>query len=228
MIDEDKITETKNSLVKQEDALDVYLQSLLVQSNQSNNNHSHTVEIDTSLASHVNQSVVEMDGSGDQGVSDAKRIIKKTNIPNWGNEAFSCVPLLVGGKTVLIPHAQFFKSKILDREIQTEPNLPDWILGNFVDDEVNIRVVDAAKIIGVNQQLNETASFKTIAIVSDGSWGLICDGIGDPLTLQPNEVQWRGPGSKRRWLIGTSLLSMSWIFDLRRIEMALLLERAVV
>ena len=48
-------------------------------------------------------------------------------------------------------------------------------------------------------------------------WGLAVDSVNQPITLQPDDVKWRGDRSKRPWLAGTVKDHMCALLDIPRI-----------
>jgi len=45
-------------------------------------------------------------------------------------------------------------------------------------------------------------------------WGLAVDEVNQPITLEPDDVKWRGERSKRAWLAGTVKQHMCALIDI--------------
>lgn len=69
------------------------------------------------------------------------------------------------------------------------PESPDWLLGILQHRERNIRVVDAASVLGIDNRSTEKA-YRHVLIFADEDWAITCDDLGDVIRLDEDEVQW--------------------------------------
>jgi len=95
------------------------------------------------------------------------------------------------------------------------PNSSDWFLGVLDERETRIKVIDIATLVVPSKfRVNHNRDvLKKIILIGDSHWGLACDAVSEVVTLQYDDVKWRGAGSKRPWLAGTVKEHMCALID---------------
>lgn len=134
----------------------------------------------------------------------------ETNIPEWAEERFQCLLFKVAGISLAVPLVKLNGVIPWSDEISPMPGHSKTFLGVLRNLDKNVQVMDVAQIVLPEKQ--QEAALKSpeqrlhnVILVGDGLWGLACDGIGEVITLEPEEVRWRTSQGKLKWLAGTVL-----------------------
>jgi purine-binding chemotaxis protein CheW len=105
----------------------------------------------------------------------------------------------------------------LEEEVTELPGYAPWVIGLLPNRGQNVQVVDVAQIIMPNETdsvATPTAErMKYIILLDEGKFGLAADSISQVLTLEAEDVRWRGENSKRPWLAGTVITQMCALLE---------------
>ncbi|MCC5857882.1 MAG: chemotaxis protein CheW [Ectothiorhodospiraceae bacterium] len=138
-------------------------------------------------------------------------------LPEWRAREFQALFFYVGGLRLAVPLTELHSVVSWgDVDVTAMPNQPAWFMGLMPYRDRKVRVIDtAAMVLPENKRSTPEAQAAPahILVVGDGSWGLVCHGIGDVIRLQPDEVKWRSGQGKRRWLAGTVIGHLSALVD---------------
>lgn len=138
-------------------------------------------------------------------------------LPEWRKSAFQALFFHVGGLRLAVPLTELHSVVPWgDVDVTPLPNRPNWFLGLMPYRHRKVRVIDtAAMVLPENKRIAPEAQAAPahVLVVGDGSWGLVCHGVGDVIRLQPDEVKWRTGQGKRRWLAGTVIGHLSALVD---------------
>jgi len=232
----------KDELVKQEDALSVYLNSLLGPGNSEEiaetevenifpvlNEGTPSAQIDSSSSflDDLNDPVVDVNDikvSRKQESTQAEPPVQRI-IPEWAVGGVRCLSVTVEGLTLFIPAVFIFGILNVTNRLTASIKMPTWLY-EFVDDEDNeaIQVVNTQKLIfdGVKSRRIKSNSKTYVVLLDDGAWGLSCDSVAGVMNLSSSDISWRGSNARRRWLSGTSSVKEGVILDVKKIEKALI------
>lgn len=210
-----------DTLIKQEDALSLYLQSLLGVSLQPENEvskndtakfHSQTkVEKTPALEKHETIEIT-VDAEVKTQVKaqiDVKAELKKEphpiQRPDWPRLEIKYLSARVDGLTLLIPAQCIESIQNVTSRLTPSVKMPVWLYELEDDEDEPIQIVNTKKLIfgGVKSHKILPDSRVYVILLDDGAWGLSCDSIGEVVTLKNSEISWRGKSGKRRWLSGT-------------------------
>jgi len=210
----------KKELVDQQDALQLYLESLL---------SIPTVVLEK--PKQVKPTNLETPAPI-EATPVAKTQAKTTKLPAWASPSFACLSINAGGMTLRIPR-QFVKSvKKLDQTLLFSKHYPEWIQGILIEEAKCIPVVEATKVISQDSPETELKKQRDageyLVFIGEGRWALSCDAIGKVEDFNCRDFQWRSEKGKRHWLIARNTQDFSAIVDVRRIEMALIFENSLV
>jgi len=121
-----------------------------------------------------------------------------------------CLMFSVAGNQLSIPLINLGGVVTRGKRLTLLPGNPDWFLGILQHREINVKVVDTAKILQVNSK--QHSEYQHILIFGDDNWAITCDELGKVIKLNEDDVKWTKPGSKNLFL-GTIKDSLSILLD---------------
>jgi len=186
-------------LVRQEDALGVYLQSLLgVNSSHSSQPEPNTTT--TAIEPQAPQVAIDSSISPRKATGRRDRFIKRVSRKN-----LRCLRVTIGGLTVFIPTQMIGDIKKTQNELVPSKWLPSWIYEYKVDDDEPIQVINTQKLLfnGLKSQRLDLSKPVYVILIDDSAWGIACDSVGTLSTIEANQITWRSKQTRRRWLAGT-------------------------
>lgn len=142
---------------------------------------------------------------------------RRIDAPEWAQLPFQCLSFQVAGVTLAAPLEKLNGIVELKEEITELPGYAPWVIGLLPNRGQNVQVVDVAQIIMPNdyeaiaQPTIERMKF--IILLEDGKFGLAADSISQVLSLETDDIRWRGVNSKRPWLAGTVIEKMCALLE---------------
>lgn len=137
-------------------------------------------------------------------------------VPDWGKSRFQCLPFKVRGMNLVVPLTALCSIAEWDQELTQIPGQPDWYMGVFLHRDQRVVVIDTAQLI-MPGRLDRVAEDRPrgshVLIVGDGRWGLACDSLQSPLTLEKEDVRWRKGEGYRSWMAGTVIEQLSVLLN---------------
>ena len=210
-----------DELVRQEDALNVYLASLLGGMPEQVVEEPDTRERSkTHLPNAVENTICE------PPVKTVQQVEKNiTHIDCLKQESeIKCLSAVVSGLNILIPADVIDDIRNVTNCLKPSSAMPSWIyeLEDEADDA--IVVINTQKVLfeGLKSQRLKPNQRIYAVLLDDGAWGLACDSIDKVVTIKNNAIKWRGENSKRSWLAGTSQTYEAVLLDVKSIEKILL------
>lgn len=146
----------------------------------------------------------------------AEEPISRQIIPDWANEPFQCLLFKLRGITMAIPLKGLNSIAEWTQDVTVLPGQPDWYMGLILHRDSRVIVVDTAKLImpeRLHSASDERARGSHILIVGDGRWGLACDSLQSPETLEAGDVRWRTGIGIRPWMAGTLVDKLCVLLD---------------
>jgi len=135
--------------------------------------------------------------------------------PHWAQERFDVLLFSVSGLTLAVPLISLGQIQPLTDELTPLFGQADWFMGLQPTPVGKVRTINTAKFVmpeRYDERFLETARY---VISIDGvPWGLAVDEVNQPITLEPDDVKWRGERSKRAWLAGTVKQHMCALIDI--------------
>jgi chemotaxis signal transduction protein len=106
--------------------------------------------------------------------------------------------------------------------LKTVANVPLWYLGNYIDADDEIAIIDLAPIV-VERKSDENEPVSTtvggsIVVLESGRIGLKCQRVFSITTIDPVDVCWRSRRTRRRWLAGVARGERCALLDLQAIH----------
>jgi len=230
--------EQQNVLIKQEDALTHYLQSLL---GTGTGTGTGTEKIDSvaANAADVSDKVIEeqkpeakvMPHVSLETTTKAEREekpielvasprVELDHLPDWAAAEVRCLSAQVDGLKILIPAEFIERIQNVTNRLTPSPKMPVWLYELHDGEDEPVQIINTKKLMLDNTKSRriDLKARSYVVLIDDGAWGLSCDAIGDVVNLKSEDITWRGESSKRRWLAGTSSLNQAVILDVKKIE----------
>jgi len=211
-----------SSVVEQELALKVYIDSLLIEPAPQIEQQTETViappeaEVDLKQEQTIEQQH-EIEVQPDTILES--EATPPSTVDSTIEGSFECLMFQVaGGLQLSVPLVHLNGILQWQGECTPLPGHAEWFLGLVSNRGKQVKVIDIAKfVIPENHQAREKLSgerdFKHLILIDDGRFGLACDGLGDVLRLEHDQVRWRSDRSSRPWLAGTVIDKMCALID---------------
>lgn len=147
----------------------------------------------------------------------------ENGLPQWAQSRFDVLLFKVSGLTLAVPLISLGQIQPLTDELTPLFGQADWFMGLQPTPAGKIRTVNTAKFV-MPERYDETflQTAKYVVSINGVPWGLAVDSVNQPITLQPDDVKWRGDRSKRPWLAGTVKEHMCALLDIPRIGQMLI------
>jgi len=135
--------------------------------------------------------------------------------PQWAQSRFDVLLFKVSGLTLAVPLVSLGQIQPITDELTPLFGQADWFMGLQPTPQGKIRTVNTAKFV-MPERYDESfvKSAKYVVSINGVPWGLAVDSVNQPISLQPDEVKWRGDRSKRPWLAGTVKEHMCALLDI--------------
>lgn len=143
--------------------------------------------------------------------------------PQWAQSRFDVLLFKVAGLTLAVPLVSLGQIQPLTDELTPLFGQADWFMGLQPTPAGKIRTVNTAKFVmpeRYDEIFLQTARY--VMSINSVPWGLAVDSVNQPITLNPDDVKWRGDRSKRPWLAGTVKDHMCALLDIPRIGQMLI------
>lgn len=143
--------------------------------------------------------------------------------PQWAQSRFDVLLFQVSGLTLAVPLISLGQIQPLTEELTPLFGQADWFMGLQPTPAGKIRTVNTAKFVmpeRYDESFVQTAKY--VVSINGVPWGLAVDSVNQPITLEPEDVKWRGDRSKRPWLAGTVKDHMCALLDIPRIGQMLI------
>jgi len=130
-------------------------------------------------------------------------------VPEWANEPFQILLFNVAGLKLAVPLIELSGVIRWTDAVTEMPGHADFYMGILQHLGNKIAIIDTARMVLPTNKIEEFAGdnprdrVKHIVLIDDYRWGLACDGIGEVITLNPEDVRWRTSRTSRGWLAGT-------------------------
>jgi len=211
-----------DTLASQEDAVEIYLHSLLAEQ-VITNEPSDDELIAASTSEDITRKVLR------RAMYDANSVDDSIKTPAWAEKHFSCLPIDVSGITLYLPLRQVRTVKAFPESIEVDPMSPDWVMGKCITSKKTITVIDIQKIIfQASDLLAEPIIPSKLVLINGGDWGIACEQVGNVQQLSCEEINWRSKNAEQHWIAGSSKKHMTAIIDTKRIEFAMAIQRSLV
>lgn len=218
-----KIPDESHTLIEPEHALRVYLDALLSEiilvadvDVEITNIGLNDPGLENTLQ-RATEGATESSSSEQYSPTETPNKQISTVIPDWAEVPFQCLSFQVAGITLAAPLEKLNGIVEFDEEITELPGYASWVIGLLPNRGQNVQVVDIAEIIMPDEGMfvpQPTAErMKFIILLEDGKFGLATDSISQVLSLNSEDVCWRGEQSKRPWLAGTVVEKMCALLE---------------
>ncbi|MFT5084848.1 MAG: purine-binding chemotaxis protein CheW, partial [Lentisphaeria bacterium] len=143
--------------------------------------------------------------------------------PIWAQNRFEILLFQVAGLSLAVPLVALGQILQIDKKLTPLAGQSEWFMGIMPSALGDIRAVNTALFVMPERYTESFLGAARFLISIDGlPWGLAVDAVNQPISLMPEEVNWRSVRTKRPWLAGTIREKMCALIDIP--QMANLLE----
>ncbi len=139
-------------------------------------------------------------------------------IPEWGESEFQVLLFKLAGLNMAIPLVEL--DGILDwsDSLTPMPGRAPWYLGLLNNRGKTIPIIDLSQLvipekIRLQQKQKEELELTRVILIGDSRWGLACNSVSEVITLESDQVRWRSSRTRRKWLAGTVIEHMCALLD---------------
>ncbi|GAA4874592.1 chemotaxis protein CheW [Ferrimonas pelagia] len=125
---------------------------------------------------------------------------------------FPCLYFKVAGLTLAVPLQLLGGIKRVASRSKL-PGQPSWMLGVQTERDERYYVVDSARWLMPDRSAAETPDYQYLVQLGDSRWTLACEALVNAEPLSKDEVNWRKPEDKRRYLAGVVRKRMCVVLD---------------
>ncbi|MDX1810881.1 MAG: chemotaxis protein CheW [Gammaproteobacteria bacterium] len=153
-------------------------------------------------------------------------------IPKWAESGFSALNFRSAGLQLYIPVSFVRGIKNITGQQFTPGDNGDCVKGIVAMKDKSITVIDTEKLVmtgkgrTIDYQHPDANSY--LILIGDGSFGLICDTIGQVKQMAVEDVHWRVNSSRRKWLAGMLQNEVAALIDPRRLALSISMQTALV
>lgn len=136
--------------------------------------------------------------------------------PGWSKEPFQTLFCKVEGVTLAVPLCGLHSIVHWHGDANSLPGQPDWQIGVIRHRGRFVGLVDSLRLIMPERQHAAPVSGRReghILIIGDGRWGLYCDSLQRPQTLDKEDVRWRMANKGRPWIAGMLVERLCVLLD---------------
>jgi len=140
--------------------------------------------------------------------------------PDWAQNRFECLLFSVCGLTLAVPLTELGAIYPITEELTPIFGQVDWFLGLLPVKGRNIRVVNTARVVMPERfEEKESKQLGYVISINGVDWGLAADVVSSAISLEPENIRWRGKRSKRPWLAGTVVEHMCALLDVNQLTL---------
>lgn len=129
---------------------------------------------------------------------------------------FQALMFNVAGMDIAVPLISLGGINRMDKEVTQLFGKPDWFMGLTPGINGNINVVDSCRWVmpeRYGEAKTKGLNYSFIIMLGDTQWGLACSHVQNAVTIDPENIKWRSPDSKRPWLAGMLIEERSVLLD---------------
>ncbi len=129
--------------------------------------------------------------------------------PIWAQSAFDVLLFNVCGLKLAVSMEALGRIIKVEHETNQLIGRPDWFMGAYNESDKHYYVVDTAKFIMPEKDLDlTTQGYSFLIQLQLSDWTLACKEVYHTVRLEPDQVKWRSQEGKRPWLAGTVIEHM--------------------
>jgi chemotaxis signal transduction protein len=132
--------------------------------------------------------------------------------PPWAETPFQVLRFSINGVNMVVPLLKLAGIIPLDRPISHLPGQPAWSLGVTMNHETKVVVVDTPRLLMPDGEFGQ-AAYTHLLLIGEGDRGLAVDGLGGTVTIDKEEIRWRGDVAQHPWYGGILVEELSVLLD---------------
>ncbi len=134
--------------------------------------------------------------------------------PSWAQDTFDALLFKCRGVTLAIPLTALGHIYTHEEPLKQLPNTPSWMLGVKPLSQGQLKVIDAGAYFMPDRapSLNMDSELYILGLAGC-LWGFAVDTLTNPVTIKPEDVQWRPLNTNNPWLAGAIKKQMCVLID---------------
>ncbi len=209
-------TSSPTRLIAQNQALDRYFETLLVENDPAGN--SAVEDCVKKVAPLESKRPIEEHGGFD-GANVGSSPVSKHRPVNQGN--FLALFFDIGNMRLATPLQDLSRTINLPTRLNQLPNYPAIVIGSIQTQGEHIILLDTTALFEPSNpsaiQQHEKRFYKKALIIRNSHWGIPCDEVTAVVKLTPKEIQWRRSTINKSWLLGTEISQLRSLIDFNRL-----------
>ena len=133
-------------------------------------------------------------------------------MPEWANSDFKVLVVRIGKLRVGVPLIGLNSISPVHEgdEVTKVPAQPGWHRGVMQYRDAKLVLVDLAQLLALDAGEVKPAYR---LVIGDSRYGVLCDAIEEPASVDAAAVNWRQAGDRRDWCFGTLREQMCLLLD---------------
>ena len=149
----------------------------------------------------IEESVAKVPVATEQPDTAVPPPVENTALPEYFDRPFQCLLFKAAGSDFAVPLVSLSGIIKWDGKAGKLPGQPAWHRGVMSYRDGKMALVDLSSLLKMEKASESKSGF--ILTIDNGRFGLICDAVYRPLTLEKEQVKWRPKRVDRRWMLGT-------------------------
>lgn len=141
--------------------------------------------------------------------------------PVWAQTEFSTLVFQVNGQKLAIPVLDLAGVVPCAGDITPMPGQPSWHMGVQKHRGGKMVAVDLTQLLQLKTDADAQGKGCYLLAVGEGRFGLRCDGIPEPVKVDPDDVRWSGDSEGRGLLAGILSKQMCPLLNVKNILLQL-------
>ncbi len=140
--------------------------------------------------------------------------------PQWAQSPFQCLLFKVANLTMAAPLVELGNIFPITDELTPLVAQAEWLIGIQRVNEINVRVVNTAKVI-MPERYNEDflEHIRYVISINGCQWGLAVNNVDQAVTLDPKDIRWRPRRSRRPWFAGIVIERLCTLIDVHALAL---------
>ncbi|MGH1485018.1 MAG: chemotaxis protein CheW [Cellvibrionaceae bacterium] len=133
--------------------------------------------------------------------------------PNWAQDRFDILLIEVNGLQLAVPLVALGQIQPIEEDLTPLFGQSDWFMGLQKTAIGNVKTVNTAKFV-MPERYQDDHDYKYVVSINGLSWGLAVDCIHQPISIDPDDIRWRGKRGSRPWMAGMVKDHMCVLLDI--------------
>jgi purine-binding chemotaxis protein CheW len=139
----------------------------------------------------------------------------RPSVPDWAELPFQVLLFRVDGVSLAVPLFALCGILPLQEPLSQLPGQPAWTLGVQLNRDTKVVVLDTRRLLMPELDNAQKARPKQthLLLIGEGDRGLSVDSLEGTVTLEKEDVRWRGAAGQRPWYAGIIVEKLTVLLD---------------